>query len=123
MYDVASLVGRYKIRSELWGKEAGEYQLRRAVDLNPALGDPHRTTGFVCIDREGNLVHSYRGASVIKNSRGETITSQAGDLSPVLLVPHTCTKHLIEPSLVAVIYFGKDLQEKLKILFQTKSVR
>jgi hypothetical protein len=122
MYDVASLVGRYKISSELWEKQAGEYQFRRAVELNLTLADPDRATGFVYIDREGNLVHSYRFASVIKTSRGETITSQAGDLNPVLLVPHTCTKHLIEPSLVAVIYFGKDLQEKLRVLFQTKSV-
>jgi hypothetical protein len=121
VYDMASLVGRYKIRSELWEKEADEYKLRKEAQLNTALADPNRKTGFVHIGREGDLLHSHRFASIVKNSRGETITSKTGDLNPVLLVAHTCTKHLSNPSLVAVIYFGTRQQYKLRLMFQSKS--
>ncbi|MFH1716822.1 MAG: hypothetical protein ABIF19_05685 [Planctomycetota bacterium] len=121
MFDSALIVGRYNISSELWEQEASEFKLTRKAELNRALGDPTRIAGFVYINREGDLVHSYRFASIVENSIGETITSEAGDLSPVLLVPHTFTKHLGIPVAVALVYFGNQQQRKLTVLFQSKS--
>ena len=60
-------------------------------------------------------------ASTISKSDGETITSRAGDLTPVLLVPHTYAEYLNEPSVMAVIDFGRDRQCRLKIIFQSKT--
>jgi len=121
IFDIALLLGRYNISSELWEKEGNEYKFTRKAELNRALGDPNRKGGFVHINMEGDLVHSCRFASTVENSRGETITSEAGDLSPVLLVPHTFTKHLGNPVAVALVYFAKQQQYKLTILFQSKS--
>jgi hypothetical protein len=120
MFEAGSLVGRYQISSELWESQEGEYEFRKRVDLNKSLADVNRKTGFVCIDRRGDLVHSYHLASIMKNWRGETITSPAADLSPVLLVPHTFEQRLDEPSPICFIDFGKQQNYRLKIVLLSK---
>ncbi|UCC98711.1 MAG: hypothetical protein JSW66_02205 [Phycisphaerales bacterium] len=120
MYDAGALVGRYNISSELWEEQEGEYRFRKSVELNKALADPNRTTGFVYLDRQGDLVHSYRPASTIVNSSGQTVTSKAADLSPVRLVPHTFSERLNEPSPVSLIDFGEHQNCRLEIIFLSK---
>jgi hypothetical protein len=121
MFDAGALVGRYKISSEMWEEEAGEYRFRKTVELNRALADPNRRTGFVYLDRQGDLVHSYRLASTIRNSRGQTVTSKGANLSPVLLVPHMFNERLNEPSLVSLIDFGEHQNCRLEMIFLSKS--
>lgn len=135
MFDLALLLGRYDISSELWEKEGDNYKLTRKAELNGELEDPNHKDGFAYIDRQGNLVHSYQFDSTVENAEGQTITSEAGDLSPVLLVPRTFSgppnakegvwgtpsKELDNPAVVAQVYFGKQHQYKLTILFQSKS--
>ncbi len=120
MFEAGSLVGRYQISSELWESQEGQYKFTKKVELNKSLADVSRDTGFVCIDRRGDLVHSYHLASTVTNWRGETITSPAGDLSPVLLVPHTFEQHLNEPTPVCLIDFGKQQNYRLKIVLLSK---
>ncbi|MHC4496536.1 MAG: hypothetical protein ACYSYM_12025, partial [Planctomycetota bacterium] len=121
MFDMGALVGRYEISSELWEQEGGAYKLKKSVELNRSLGHPNRRPGFVHINGDGDLVHSYRLASTVKNSNGETITSQADDANPVLLVPHTYADNLARPSAVALIDFGKHHLCRLEIVFQSKA--
>ncbi len=121
MFDMGALVGRYKISSELWEQEGGAYRFKKSVELNRPLGHPNRRPGFIHINEDGDLVHSYRFASTIKNSNGQTITSQADDAHPVLLVPHTYTDSLARPSAVALIDFGKHHSCRLEIVFQSKT--
>jgi len=121
MFEIGSLVGRYHISSELWESQAGKYEFRKRVELNKALAEANRTTGFVCIDRKGNLVHSYHLASTITNWRGEMTTSPAADLSPVLLVPHSFEEHVDEPTTVCLIDFGKQQNYRLKIVLLSKT--
>jgi hypothetical protein len=120
MFEAGLLVGRYHISSELWEFQEGQYEFTKRVELNKSLADPNRETGFVCIDRRGDLVHSYHLASTVKNSSGETITSPAGDLSPVLLVPHSFEQRLNEPTTVCLIDFGKQQNYRLKIVLLSK---
>jgi hypothetical protein len=120
MFEAGSLVGRYQISSELWESQEGKYEFSRRVELNKSLADPARKTGFVCIDRQGDLVHSYHLASTVTNWRGETITSPAADLSPVLLVPHTFEQRLNEPSPICFIDFGKQQNYRLKIVLLSR---
>lgn len=123
MYDIGSIVGRYMIRSELWQEHSGDYKFRKGVELNSAkaLAGHGREAGFVYINDTGDLAHSYHLASTIRNSGGETIASQAGDRTQVLLVPHTFVEHLLDPSIVAIIGFGKQRRYRLNILFQSKA--
>lgn len=121
MFDLALLLGRYDISSELWEKEGGIYKLTRKAELNSALENPNHKDGFAYINRQGDLVHSYQFSSTVENAEGQTITSEAGDLNPVLLVPCTFLKHLSNPAAAAQVYFGKQHQYKLVILFQSKS--
>ena len=123
MFEIGSLVGRYHISSELWESQGGKHEFRKRVELNKALAEANRTTGFVCIDRRGDLVHSYHLASTITNWQGETITSPAADLNPVLLVPHTFEQHLDEPTTVCLIDFGKQQNYRLKIVLLSKMGR
>jgi hypothetical protein len=122
MFDLALLSGRYDISSELWEKEGSEYKLTRKAELNSEIENPSHKDGFAYINRQGDLVHSYQFASTVENAEGQTITSEAGDLSPVLLVPGTFSKQLDNPAAVIQVYFGKQHQYKLAILFQSKSV-
>ncbi|TKJ35007.1 MAG: hypothetical protein CEE38_16240 [Planctomycetes bacterium B3_Pla] len=121
MFDMGALVGRYEISSELWEQEGGAYRFKKSVELNRPLGRPNRRPGFVHINGDGDLVHSYRSASTIKNSNGETITSRVEDANPVLLVPHTYADSLARPSAVALIDFGKHHSCRLEIVFQSKA--
>jgi len=121
MLEAGSLVGRYLISSELWESQGEQYGLVKRVDLNKSLADVSRKSGFVCIDRRGDLVHSYHLASTVKNWREETISSPEGDLGPVLLVPHTFEQHLNEPTPVCLINFGKQQNYKLKIVLHSKN--
>jgi hypothetical protein len=120
MFDLGALVGRYTISSGLWEEEAGEYKFKKSVELNKALADPNRATGFVYLDRRGDLVHSYRLTSTIRNSSGRTVTSEAADLNPVLLVPHTFDERLADPTLVSFIDFGEHHNCRLEMTFQSK---
>lgn len=120
MLDAGALVGRYTISSELWEEQEGEYKFRKSVELNKALADPNRTTGFVYLDRQGDLVHSYRPASTISNSSGQMTVSEEADLSPVLLVPHTFCERLTKSSLVSLIDFGERQKCRLEIIFLSK---
>ncbi len=120
MFEAGSLVGRYHVNSELWESQEGQYKFTKRVELNKSLADVSRKTGFVCIDRRGDLVHSYHLASTVTNWRGETIASPAGDLSPVLLVPHTFEQRLNEPTPVCLIDFGKQQNYRLKIVLLSK---
>jgi hypothetical protein len=121
MFDLALLLGRYDISSELWEKEGDIYKLTRKAELNSELENPSHKDGFAYISRQGDLVHSYQFSSTVENAEGQTITSEAGDLNPVLLVPGTFSKQLDNPAAVAQVYFGKQHQYKLMILFQSKS--
>ena len=135
MFDLALLSGRYDISSELWeripqthsfafggpDKEGSEYTLSRKAELNSELENPSHKDGFAYISRQGDLVHSYQFASTVENAEGQTIASETGDLKPVLLVPGTFLKQLDNPAVVAQVYFGKQHQYKLTILFQSKS--
>lgn len=123
MFDVGSLIGRYLINSELLEERDGEYKSHKVMELNHAraLAGSRREAGFAYIDQSGDLAHSYHLDSSISKSDGETITSRAGDLTPVLLVPHTYAEYLNEPSVMAVIDFGRDRQCRLKIIFQSKT--
>ncbi len=123
MFNLGSIVGRYLISSELWEEQGGERKLQKGIELNSAraLAGPGREAGFAYIDAAGDLAHSYHLASTIRNSGGETVASQAEDLSPVMLVPHTFAEHLPKPSVVAVIDFGRQQQYRLNILFQSKA--
>lgn len=123
MFDVGSLIGRYLINSELLEERDGEHKFDKSMELNHArtLAGSRRETGFVYIDQSGNLAHSYHLDSSISKSDGEMINSRAGDLTPVLLVPHTYAEYLNEPSVMAVIDFGRDRQCRLKIIFQSKA--
>jgi len=121
MFDMGALVGRYEISSELWEQEGGAYEFKKSAELNRPLGHPNRRPGFVHINGDGDLVHSYRLASTVKNSNGQTITSQAEDARAVLLVPHTYADNLARPSAVALIDFGKHHSCRLEIVFQSKT--
>jgi len=121
IFDMGYLIGRYKISTELWEEQENEYVFRKRAELNRALADPNRKTGFVYIDRQGHLAHSYSFASTVQNSSGETITSQSADMSPLLLVPHTYSDSFSNPSQVALIDFGKHQHCRLKIMFQSKT--
>lgn len=120
MFEIGSLVGRYQISSELWESQEGKCEFTKRVELNKSLADMNRTTGFVCIDRHGDLVHSYHLASTVTNWRGETITCPATDPCPVLLVPHTFEQRLDEPLSVCLIDFGKQQNYRLKIVLLSK---
>ncbi len=124
MFDLGSLVGRYLISSELWEERDGEYKFQKAMELNNAraLAGPRREAGFIYIDPNGDLTHSYQLASTVSRSDGETITSREGDLTPVVLVPHTYAECLNEPSVIAVIDFGRDRPCRLKIIFKSKAI-
>ena len=121
MFDLALLSGRYDISSELWEKEGNVYKLTRKAELNSELENPSHKDGFAYINRQGNLIHSYQFASTVENAEGQKITSETGDLSPVLLVSGTFSKQLDNAAAVAQVYFGKQHQYKLTILFQSKS--
>jgi len=121
MFDMGALVGRYEISSELWEQEGGAYEFKKSAELNRPLVHPNRRPGFVHINGDGDLVHSYRLASTVKNSNGQTITSQAEDARAVLLVPHTYADNLARPSAVALIDFGKHHSCRLEIVFQSKT--
>lgn len=121
MFDMGALVGRYEISSELWEQEGGAYRFKKSVELNRPLGHAYKRSGFVHINGDGDLVHSYRSASTVKNSNGQTITSQAEDARAVLLVPHTYADNLSRPSAVALIDFGKHHSCRLEIVFQSKA--
>jgi hypothetical protein len=120
MFEAGSLVGRYHISSELWESQGEQCEFRKRVELNKALAEPNRTTGFVCIDRQGDLVHSYHLASAVTNWAGETIISAEADLSPILLVPHSFEQRLNEPATVCLIDFGKQQNYRLKIVLLSK---
>lgn len=121
MFDMGALVGRYKISSELWEQEGGAYKFKKSVELNGSLGHPNKRSGFVHINGDGDLVHSYRSVSTVKNSNGQTITIREEDANPVLLVPHTYADNLASPSAVALIDFGKHHSYRLEIVFQSKT--
>ncbi len=121
MFEAGSLVGRYHISSELWESQEGQYEFRKRVELNKSLAEPNRTAGFVCIDRQGGMVHSYHLASAVTDWQGEMITSAAGDLGPVLLVPRSFEQRLNEPTTVCLIDFGKQQNYRLKIVLLSKT--
>ena len=120
MFDAALLVGRYLISSELWESQEGKYVLVKKVELNKSLAEVSRKTGFVCIDRQGDLAHSYHLASTVTDWQGQTISSPEADLNAVVLVPHTFEQRLNEPTQVCLVDFGKQQNHRLKIVLHSK---